>query len=705
MRSQLNIRVNKDDFLKKLGLADLKNFKVDYKKITNDVLRNIVLPEPTPGKPGKKGDSGEPGSDGSPDSGEEIIRKINAVRADGPKIGAEHMTGLSMVIPMGGGTGVSSGSGTLAIGSSVTSGTTGSVLFVDSSGTLAQDNSNFYWDDTINVLGIGISGASIGATRLHVNGGSMYFGDETNTAQHIFFRRNAATIGGLSQQSSVMTMFGGTTPASHITIGSTGIVGIGTTTTTNTALIAMGGSPSSLTRHQAGIAYSPVATTGTQAGLVIQTIASPAGSFSGLSYGSYIDSGVQAANANTFTANPIGLSSYGGTVTHRGSNTVTGASIYNAASPAVTGGGTITTMYGLYINRQKIAAGVTTGYGIFQADSNDINTFAGNMSIGTTSAPTAALSVTGSITGTGSITLTSAGSNGFNLSRAAVTNSTLQIFQTNSVDQWVFGLRNDSTNDFHVRDSVNSRTFIKLTQTGGLLLDPETGVGIGAVSATTFFNLPASTTGLSSMRMIAGVAPTSPVEGDMWADSTQKTVYGFIAGIKQSRSGAIFSQTADQSVTNTVTETTMIGAGVGTLTLPANFFTIGKTIRIKLSGVYSTVAVTGDTVTVKVKYGSTVIATKATSSLLTGATNLSWWGEIVITCRTTGATGTVQPSGSVRYQASAAGVLAEDELNNGAATVTIDTTASSALNVTVTHSAANASNTIKSLTATVEILN
>ena len=45
--------------------------------------------------------------------------------------------------------------GSMSIGGTVTSGTTGSVLFVGASSALAQDNANFFWDDTNNLLGIG----------------------------------------------------------------------------------------------------------------------------------------------------------------------------------------------------------------------------------------------------------------------------------------------------------------------------------------------------------------------------------------------------------------------------------------------------------------------------------------------------------------------------------------------------------------------
>lgn len=233
----------------------------------------------------------------------------------------------------------------------------------------------------------------------------------------------------------------------------------------------------------------------------------------------------------------------------------------------------------------------------------------------------------------------------------------------------------------------------------------DTLVGRASVDTITGKKTFNTATGGTTINFAAGSAPTSPVEGDMWADSTQKTVTMFVDGLKQTAPGILFTQTADKSVTNTTSETSIIGTGIGTLTLPANFFSVGKTIRITVSGVYSTVAVTGDTVTIKVKYGSTVIGSTATTSLLAGASNLYFWAECLITCRSLGASGTVQISGGTTYNISTVGGLAEDPMNNGAATTTVDTTASSLLDVTVTHSAANASNTVKSLVSSFEVLN
>ena len=54
----------------------------------------------------------------------------------------------------------SGGGGGISIGDSVGSGTAGSILFVDSSTNLAQDNGNFYWDTTNNRLGLGTNSPS-----------------------------------------------------------------------------------------------------------------------------------------------------------------------------------------------------------------------------------------------------------------------------------------------------------------------------------------------------------------------------------------------------------------------------------------------------------------------------------------------------------------------------------------------------------------
>lgn len=61
--------------------------------------------------------------------------------------------------------------------------------------------------------------------------------------------------------------------------------------------------------------------------------------------------------------------------------TLTSAMNFIASSPVIGAGSGITTAYAFYAGKQKVT-GVTTGYGIYQSDSADLNYFAGNVGIG-----------------------------------------------------------------------------------------------------------------------------------------------------------------------------------------------------------------------------------------------------------------------------------------------------------------------------------
>jgi len=78
-----------------------------------------------------------------------------------------------------------------SIGGAVTSATSGSVLYINSSGQLAQDNANFFWDATNHRLGIGTTGPSSaleigGSGQITIPAGavgtpSIRFSGSTNT--------------------------------------------------------------------------------------------------------------------------------------------------------------------------------------------------------------------------------------------------------------------------------------------------------------------------------------------------------------------------------------------------------------------------------------------------------------------------------------------------------------------------------------------
>lgn len=161
----------------------------------------------------------------------------------------------------------------------------------------------------------------------------------------------------------------------------------------------------------------------------------------------------------------------------------------------------------------------------------------------------------------------------------------------------------------------------------------------------------------------------------------------FFGVLRQDVVGAIFKKTDTTTVANTTTETSIVGNGIGTVTLPSNFFVVGKTIRIKGLGIHSSTA--NPTINIRIKLGSTVVATTGAVSSSTD-TNAQFDLDCLITCRTTGASGTVMSSG--HYEEDGTSPDTYQMVNT--ATTTIDTTASQVIAITVQWSAANANNTI-----------
>jgi len=204
----------------------------------------------------------------------------------------------------------------------------------------------------------------------------------------------------------------------------------------------------------------------------------------------------------------------------------------------------------------------------------------------------------------------------------------------------------------------------------------------------------ASTTGAASVNIPTGTAPTSPSSGDLWHDSTQKGLQAQAAGVKQTLSGVLFTQTASAAVTNTTTETTLVSTGVGTATLPANFFVAGKTVRVRARGFYASTGATS--LTLRLKLGGTTVA--ASAGFSSTVSNPAFEVSADITCRTTGGSGTVFAQGMFVT------TLISSALTSTAAT-TIDTTASQAVSLTAQWGAASTDHSITVTNLTVEVVN
>ena len=163
-----------------------------------------------------------------------------------------------------------------------------------------------------------------------------------------------------------------------------------------------------------------------------------------------------------------------------------------------------------------------------------------------------------------------------------------------------------------------------------------------------------------------------------------------------------FTQTADRTIANTVTETTLFNGGIGTLTFPANFWYVGRTVRVTISGDFAdTGTPTGD---VKIKFGATTLS-DSTAIAFTALSGMEqWYLDVLITCRTTGATGTLETNVIFEYETTTGSSPIQRYDIAGTSTV-IDTTASGAIDATFQWGTASASNTLTSEIALVEVLN
>ena len=173
-----------------------------------------------------------------------------------------------------------------------------------------------------------------------------------------------------------------------------------------------------------------------------------------------------------------------------------------------------------------------------------------------------------------------------------------------------------------------------------------------------------------------------------------------------SRFDVLFTQTASVTVGGTATETTLVGTGVGSATLPVNLLAVGRTIRVTARGYLSTKGAPVGNVTFRVRLGgiagTAVLATAATA--LTAS--LSNVGLVIIgeiTCRTAGGTGTVFSQGTRIVEDQ---VLADEMVAMvNTTTSTIDTTATQALVVSVEWATSDASNTCTISNLIIEALN
>jgi hypothetical protein len=159
--------------------------------------------------------------------------------------------------------------------------------------------------------------------------------------------------------------------------------------------------------------------------------------------------------------------------------------------------------------------------------------------------------------------------------------------------------------------------------------------------------------------------------------------------------GGLFAQTAlGPIITDTVVETSLVGAGVGSLSVPANFFKVGDSFVAKMCGNLS--CANAETIRIRVKSNGITIADAGVFAMKI-TTNKYFELTIDFTVTKIGGPGVAElfVNGQYSYNHNAAGEIAGNNFALISNTV-FDTTVLNTLTITAEWGLANSNNKIQS---------
>lgn len=173
----------------------------------------------------------------------------------------------------------------------------------------------------------------------------------------------------------------------------------------------------------------------------------------------------------------------------------------------------------------------------------------------------------------------------------------------------------------------------------------------------------------------------------------------------------LISAQVDGTALNTSTTATSILPGAAKFTLPANFFSIGKVLRVTAQGRISTT--TGPpTITLDIRLGAVVVWNGAAFTTVASVTNKSWELMALLTCRAIGAGTAANLMGIGKCTSSAVVGSTGGNANTAvlpdsapAVGTGFDSTASQVVDLFATWSASSASNSIQLHNFILEALN
>lgn len=205
-----------------------------------------------------------------------------------------------------------------------------------------------------------------------------------------------------------------------------------------------------------------------------------------------------------------------------------------------------------------------------------------------------------------------------------------------------------------------------------------------------------------NLLLAAQSTPVSLTDGEIF-QGTQKNLAAQLNGLLHRYNANLYTAIADATVGNTNAETTLIGTGIAgqTVTLPANFLVVGKSLAFEMWGIYSTKASAPGTLRTYVTLGGVAIWDTGTLTPTANMSNQLWAVRGIITCRSVGAMGTVMAQAQGFSATAANAQTIRNYMNTAVATV--DTTGTLAFNVTATWQTQDVANTITATNFTLDV--
>jgi hypothetical protein len=158
----------------------------------------------------------------------------------------------------------------------------------------------------------------------------------------------------------------------------------------------------------------------------------------------------------------------------------------------------------------------------------------------------------------------------------------------------------------------------------------------------------------------------------------------------------LFAQTGTSiTISGTTSETSLIGTGVGTLSVPANGFQVGDSFRAVLGGIVN--IGNGQTIRIRVKTDSAVLLDSGVQTLINNVEDAIWSLNIDFTIRSLGGVGvaSIVSLGSFHYTKTNNGTV-EGFAFNTVNDTTFDTTDSNTLDITIQWGSTSSANNIYS---------